>query len=41
MRSVQIAELKNRLSAYLQLVRAGGEGDGDIDFEEQSLVATA
>jgi prevent-host-death family protein len=25
MRSVQIAELKNRLSAYLQLVRAGEE----------------
>ena len=55
MRPVQIAELKNKLSAYLNLVRAGEEiiitdrkvpiakivplGSGDLDLEEQSLIA--
>jgi len=55
MRPVQIAELKNKLSAYLNVVRAGEEiiindrkvpiakivplGAGDLDLEEQSLIA--
>jgi antitoxin (DNA-binding transcriptional repressor) of toxin-antitoxin stability system len=38
MRSVNIAELKNRLSAYLQQVRAGEEAD--VSAEELVLVAS-